>query len=191
MPRWIHLDHLGGATRGRTVSPEAFASDLWNGVLCQFMVDDRDTGESLGLVVAYNPDAANGHCYFGVQRTTPESVPYGLLEACCMFISYMFANFAFRRLYAEILSHNEFLGASLVSLELAECVARYPEHQFGPLGYEDLFVFMITRDSWTSFATGLSSAIRAPLDASPKSQADDAEVELELRFGCRRHTRSD
>ena len=152
--------------RGRTVSPEVFANDLWNGVLCQFMVDDRDTDECLGLVVAYNADAANGHCYFGVQRITTESVAYGLLEACCIFISYLFASFTFRRIYAEILSHNKFLGTSILSLKLAECVALYPDHQFGPTGYEDLCVYMFARDVWTNFADGLWSAIRTPLDAT-------------------------
>ena len=45
--------------RGATPSPERFVSDLWSGVLAQFLVETPEPRRRAGLVVAYNADLAN------------------------------------------------------------------------------------------------------------------------------------
>lgn len=145
--------------RGRTVSPESFAIELWSGVLCQFTVADNDTSKTLGLVVAYNADLSNGHCYFGLQRVATREVPGGMVEGCAAFVSYIFENFPFRQIYCEIPTHNQALGRSLADLKIAQEIACYPDHHFGAMGYEDLRVYLIRRQVWIEFASNILAPI--------------------------------
>lgn len=135
--------------RGRTVSPEGFAAELHAGVLCQFIAVSSQDGNPLGIVSAYNADLGNGHCYAAIQRTDHSAgIRMGMIEACTMMFGYLFNHFAIRHIYLEMVEHNRFMGDSLVRLGLGSRVATYPVHQFGPNGYEDLHVFVVTRSQW-------------------------------------------
>jgi len=51
---------------GRTPSPEKVVTDLWAGVLAQFVVVDRLSAAPLGLVKLYEPSFEHGYSHCGV-----------------------------------------------------------------------------------------------------------------------------
>src|SRR5262245_61152949 len=48
--------------RGMPPRPEEFVRDLWHGVLVQYLVEDIESQERLGLVAAYDANLRDGHC---------------------------------------------------------------------------------------------------------------------------------
>lgn len=86
--------------RGQIPAFELFVQQLHADVLCQFIV--RLEGEPAGLVVAYNADLRNGHCYVAAV-VEPVQVGHGFgaagLEALC---AYVFRTWNFRKVYAEV-----------------------------------------------------------------------------------------
>jgi RimJ/RimL family protein N-acetyltransferase len=91
---------------GAVPTREAFASQLWSGVLVQFIVTARKSQVPIGLVVAYNADQRDGHAYFAVLMSKEaERSGYGI-AAAELFIHYLFNTWPFRKLYAEIPEYN-------------------------------------------------------------------------------------
>jgi RimJ/RimL family protein N-acetyltransferase len=110
--------------------PEEFVRDLWHNVLVQYLVEHVDTGERLGLVVAYNANGRDGHCYFSAlfrpdMRVWP-------LEGLGLFVNYLFTEFDFIKLYAEVIEYNLPAFASAIGRWLTtEGVLRAHERHFG------------------------------------------------------------
>lgn len=85
---------------------ERFVQELFQGVLTQFVVTTRDTGEMIGLVVAYNPDMIHGYAYLG-EVMVPAAVGTGVgVEAFYVFTRYLFQVFSLRKLYLEVPEYN-------------------------------------------------------------------------------------
>jgi RimJ/RimL family protein N-acetyltransferase len=84
--------------------PDEFVRDLWQGVLAQFLVVHAETGERLGLVTAYNANARDGHCYIAVLFRPDASV--WPVEGIVLFVNYLFAEFEFVKIYADVIEYN-------------------------------------------------------------------------------------
>src|SRR5262249_53583526 len=87
-PRWRY--------RGLPPRPEEFVRDLWQQVLVQFLVERVDSGEPLGLVVAYEATMRDRHCHIAMLFRA--DVVVWPLEALVLFINFLFEEFAFNKL---------------------------------------------------------------------------------------------
>jgi RimJ/RimL family protein N-acetyltransferase len=133
--------------RGATPSPERFVSDLWSGVLAQFLVETPEPRKRAGLVVAYNADLANGTVYLGVLIDNAHHRKVWPLEGVMLFVDYLFQNWTFRKVYAET---TEFSAAHFSSgaKTLFEEEGRLREHQYFQGRYWDYIYYSLTRKRW-------------------------------------------
>lgn len=133
--------------RGATPSPERFVTDLWDGVLAQFIIETPEPRKPAGLVVAYNPDQANGNVYLGVLIDNAYHRKAWPMEGILMFVDYMFQNWPFRHLYAET---TEYSAAHFSSgaKTLFEEEGRLRENTYFQGRYWDYIYYTLTRERW-------------------------------------------
>lgn len=133
--------------RGATPSPERFVSDLWSGVLAQFLIETPEPRKRAGLVVAYNADMANGTIYLGVLIDNEHHRKAWPMEGIMLFVDYLFRNWTFRKVYAET---TEFSAAHFSSgaKALFEEEGRLREHQYFQGRYWDYIYYALTRQRW-------------------------------------------
>jgi RimJ/RimL family protein N-acetyltransferase len=84
---------------------ETFERDLWKGVLCQFVVL-LNSQDPAGIVVADHPDLNWGFAYIGGAFMPELHRRSVAIEAQQLFISYLFRNWPFRKLYMEVPEYN-------------------------------------------------------------------------------------
>jgi RimJ/RimL family protein N-acetyltransferase len=96
--RWRH--------HGTVPSFEQFQQTYNNGVLTHFTVEAVHDSVAMGYVVAYGADLDGGTAYVGGVMD-PNAVGTGFaIEAMEVFIDYLFATYAFRKLYFEVPEYN-------------------------------------------------------------------------------------
>jgi RimJ/RimL family protein N-acetyltransferase/acyl carrier protein len=132
--------------RANTPSPETFHRFLWERVLAQFLVCTHD-GKPVGLVSCFDVDQRNRFAHLAAVAA-PEWESSGLvLEGMTLLISYVFANWDLRKLYAETLESNyeQFRsGADRVF----DVEGRLKAHEYRAGRYEDMVVLALHRDAW-------------------------------------------
>ena len=133
------------------VSPsfESFERSLYNGVLCQFAVLKKDKqtkshqDDVVGLVVAYNADLRNGHCYIAAVRDTSLSI--GILEALSLFVSHVFCHWPLRKMYLEVAEYNVGQFASAVRRKIITEEGRLRNHYYLNDDYWDHVMYALYR----------------------------------------------
>lgn len=137
--------------RGTTPSPETFGRVLWDRVLCQFAVVDRQ--RLVAIVTAFEPDMRNRHCHVAV--VSHADAPKGAgMEGLVLLIDHLFAEFDLRKVYAEALEPNAATFSSGLG-RVAKVEGRLTEHEFMGGRYHDMLVIAITRERWEAHATRL------------------------------------
>jgi RimJ/RimL family protein N-acetyltransferase/acyl carrier protein len=132
--------------RGRTPSPEGMRRLLWEEILAQFIVTCRD-GRRVGVVSAFELDARNRTVHLAVIED-PEWVGSGLaLEGVAVFLSYLFAQFDLRKVYAECLADNYAAFASGAG-RVFDVEGRLREHEYVDGRYEDVYLLAVERSRW-------------------------------------------
>ena len=132
--------------RGRTPSPENFHQFLWEQVLAQFLVTNHE-GRTIGLVTCFEPNFRHGHASLAAVAD-PAFKDSGLvLEGMTLFISYLFAEFDLRKLYAESLESN-FAQFQTGANRIFEVEGRLREHEYIHGRYQDFVILAIWRDPW-------------------------------------------
>lgn len=135
--------------KGTTPSPEEFVARLWAGVLAQFMVCEKSTGQPVGVVAAYGADFRNGHVQLA-SIVFPDQIGAGWpLEGTELFIDYLFETFDFRKLYGETSSviMRSFPSAMVdVGREEGRLVA----HEYVKGELVDKVIVAIYRDDWAN-----------------------------------------
>lgn len=138
--RWRYL--------GAMVSPETFHSQLWNGILSQFVVVKRSDGSTIGQVLAYQPDLHAGVAHIGV-IVVPELAQRGFgSEATILFADYLFSLWDLRKLYVEIPEFNMYQFQSLSRFCRKEATHLQDFYLDGRLW--DKYMFSITRHEFDS-----------------------------------------
>ena len=152
--RWRH--------RGTTPSPERFVQSLWDGVLAQFVVERRDTGAVVGLVVAY--DANPRHRYVSLAlAATAEEIGHGrMMEAGALFVNWLFTMWDYHKIYAESIEFNYQSFASGAG-KLFQIEGRLKEHEFYGGRRWDLLQLAIYRRDWMRTPQGLDLSLRDQL----------------------------
>lgn len=148
-------------TRGHTPSPENFQSMLWDGVLCQFIIERATDGEPLGLITAYNADFRNQTAYLAVLAKERPGNPLWTLDALILFLNYLFLTWNFRKIYAET--------SELSSWTFASGAGRYfqvegtlREHEYYDGRYWDAYLLAIWRHDCEPLFNDLLPAILPP-----------------------------
>jgi len=96
--RW----RLGGTVPSR----EAFMEQLWRGVLCQFVIEDLRTGNSIGTVVCYAADLHHRHATIAAATVGAEHRSGKMIEAIDLFIDYLLNTYSLDKIYLEVIEFN-------------------------------------------------------------------------------------
>jgi len=146
--------------RGATPSPEQFAGELWQGVLCQYLVARTDGGAPVGLVSAYQADLANRTCYVALLGDKAHDASGLLLESALLFVTYLFHTWDLRQVYAEVPGYTYSSFASGVGRYFRE-EGRLVDHSFHAGRFWDLHILAIHRADWEKKAEPLLDALGA------------------------------
>ena len=117
--------------------------DLWHGVLVQFLVERVDSGERLGLVAAYGENARDGHCHLAALFRADTCV--WPLEALVLFVNFLFEEFGFNKLYADVVEYNLDAFGSAVGRWM-ECEGVLKEHEFHGGRRWDVYLLALWRE---------------------------------------------
>ena len=132
--------------RGGTSNPEQFVSQLWAGVLAQYMIVTPND-DKVGLVAVYNADLSDGTAYFAAFIDSDLQQKGWPFEAVAIFIDYVFTLWSLRWLYFEALEFNYDSIASGSGRFLQE-LGRLPGHAV-VMGVEtDLVIGGIKGTDW-------------------------------------------
>ncbi len=137
--------------RGTPPTWEVFTRTMFAGLFTQFVVESVHPKEGvdprIGLVTAYNADFPNGTAYFGV-ITNRRLTGLGF-EATALFLTYLFLNWPFRKLYFEMPAYNQEFIMSGVDRYFKE-EGRLKSHEFLLGRYWDHVTYAIYRDEYLS-----------------------------------------
>lgn len=133
--------------RGATPSPERFAQFLWADILAQFVVVRRSDRKPVGLVQGYRPEHIGRHCYIAALLAEPALQQGWPLDGIGLFMDYLFRNWDFHKIYAEVNSFNIPQFASL-GKNLFEMEGQLREHSRQGHVSSDLYIYALYRDVW-------------------------------------------
>jgi len=137
--------------RAMTPSPETFRRFLWDQVLAQFVVVTHDA-KPVGLVTCFEPDFRNRYAYIAAVADRRFESSGLVLEGMTMLISYVFAQFDLRKLYAESLE-SDFERYASGNGRVFEVEGRLRDHEYVNGGYEDYLVSSVWRSTWREHHT--------------------------------------
>ncbi|MBI2703898.1 MAG: GNAT family N-acetyltransferase [Actinobacteria bacterium] len=132
--------------RGQTPSPEAFHRFLWEHVLAQFVVSTQE-GEPVGLVTSFEPNHRHRYAHLAAVADPARSGDGLVLEGMAVLITYLFAQFDLRKLYAESLESN-FAQFDSGTARVFDIEGRLRAHEYVDGAYQDFIVAAIWRDQW-------------------------------------------
>ena len=140
---------------------------MFSGVKTQFAIEETDTGELVGLVVAYDEDPTCEHCFIGFQRAAGPSVaPGGMVEGMALFLEFLFESFPYRRVILDVPEYNlPLLGSSLESLVSLE--GRISDFHFHGGRRWDRCFMSIWRDAWEPIGSAFMGRTAAEASGSP------------------------
>jgi RimJ/RimL family protein N-acetyltransferase len=142
--------------RGGTPSPNEFHQALFAPeVVCQYMVVDHATEQSVGLVTAYSADHMARHVRIAVQRVLEGDAPPDskglMIEGFFVFVQYLFDHFNFHKLYVEVPEYNLslFTGGpgALLTVE-----GRLRDYFYWGDRMWDMYFLALHREAWESVA---------------------------------------
>jgi RimJ/RimL family protein N-acetyltransferase len=149
-PRLMHRWRLSG----RTPAPEDYARLLWNGVLCQFVVEERMNNICSGLVACYEPEPFNGVAKLAFV-SDPDLFRSGLLvDGMILFVDYVFRSWPFRKLYADSMEFNiaGFVDPNRERAEdhtdLFKIEGCMKDYGYFDGKYWDKYILSISREDW-------------------------------------------
>lgn len=135
--------------RGMTPERAVFDAISSEKVLCQFAVRRRDSGCTLGIVQAYEPQLIARHCWLAAIRVDHTERSSYVTEGALLVLDRLFYRYGMRKVYFEVPEYNEqFFG-----LQGWACKeARRREHAFHAGTWSDTFIFSVTDDYWRNDA---------------------------------------
>lgn len=161
---WLYAISTASATgfrwryRGTTPRPEEFANQLWSQVLSQYIVARADTGESIGLVVCYNPNFPDSWAYLAAIGSPKFMGTGAMVEGVALFLDEVFRNWNFRKLYMEAPEFNvDQVRSGLGGFFHEE--GRMKDHHFYDGKYHDQLILALYRDEYEQMAPFIRHAI--------------------------------
>lgn len=150
--------------RGTTPSPEAFARQLWDGILAQYLAMTTQ-GKPVGLVGLYNTNPFSGYSYI-YALSDPSLAGQGrTMEAAILLLDYAFRNWNLRKIYFELPEFNLAQLRSAVGKYLVE-EGRLIDHEvFGGRSW-DLITLALYREVFVERCSRIVDAISTNEDQS-------------------------
>jgi RimJ/RimL family protein N-acetyltransferase/acyl carrier protein len=146
-------------SRGLPLSGDEFVKGLYEGVLAQFVVDDMQVGQRVGLVQAADVNLIDGHARVSAV-VTPERIGTGwIVEALGLFADYLFATFPLRKLVAEVPA---FAWPALASGDGGAFAVegRLQDHRYASGRWWDVYLVALRRDEWMPWAAPKLATLR-------------------------------
>ncbi len=136
--------------RGRTLPIDEFVGTLFGGVVSQYMVEMVATGEAVGLVTAYEENRSGLNCKIAFLRCGDRAHgdSAAVFEGMLLFISFLFDNFPFRKLFAEVPADDMGMFAD----DFAQEEGVLKEYLFHNGEFVDLHHVSIVRERWSELA---------------------------------------
>ncbi|HEY7069750.1 MAG TPA: GNAT family protein, partial [Acidimicrobiales bacterium] len=131
--------------RGETPSPEGFTHAIWHNTIAQFIVCSNASDEPVGHVVAFNANLRHRYAHIAMVVRPDRAGRSWALEGAQLFIDYLFANWDFRKLYAEVVDFNLTQFASITDLPVFTVEGRLTDHEYYGERYWDLVVVALRR----------------------------------------------
>lgn len=135
--------------RGTTPSLAEFHAQLFEGVLCQFIVETVADRVAHGLVCAYNAQFDQRFAYVAFVRFGPVRGRGEVLEGMMSFIEFLFRTWDLKKLYAEV---PEFNAQGMFDLESrsVRVEGRLVDHCFHDGRWWDQLIVAVWREDWTA-----------------------------------------
>lgn len=146
--------------RGATPSMHEFVAQQSQGTLAQFMVERLNDRRAIGLVTCYNARTDLGWAHVAFTRVTSPTSTGGseMMEGGFLFISLLFRNWNFRKLYAEVPGWNWSQFASGAG-EFFTVEGVLTEHEYFDGRFWDQRIVALHRDTWEQKAMPLLSGL--------------------------------
>lgn len=128
-------------------TPRAFSQSLWNGVLCQFAIEERRRRRQVGLLRAYGGNAVHGFAYVSFMLLPKYRLKGWPLEGALLFGNYLFTRFNLLNIYAETAASYFEKFRSGTDL-LFEVEGRLRDRLYVNGAREDLLILRFSRQRW-------------------------------------------
>jgi len=133
--------------RGSTPGPELSVKTLWDGILFQFAVVQKQTGDFIGMVNCHNADFQNGVANFALIARSSFHGTGLVLDGAFHALDYAFASFPLRKIYADCSEENLTQYQSAVG-KVFEVEARLTDHFYRDGGFHDKVILSLTNTQW-------------------------------------------
>ena len=112
------------------------------------MICSIASNEPVGHVVAFNANMRHRHVHVAMVVRPDRVGRSWALEGAQLFIDYLFANWDFRKVYAEVVDFNLAQFGSMVDLAVFDIEGRLTEHEYYGGRYWDVVVVALRRERW-------------------------------------------
>lgn len=145
--------------RGATPNPSTMRDQMFSGVLVQFLIVHRRSGEPIGLVSCYNANQVSGYGYLALVIDPAHQGSGSALEAAALFCNYLFTVWPFRVIYAEGIEFNFNQFGSALGRYFTE-VGRIPHREYFDGVYWDWVIAELRRPVWEKLSSNGHRLIR-------------------------------
>jgi RimJ/RimL family protein N-acetyltransferase len=133
--------------RGRRETPDGFRDSVYTDVLVQFAIEDRRTGEPVGLISAYDPNPHHGFAYVTLVLLPGHRYRVWPLEATILFSNLLFVKYNMRHLYGRSTEEN-FAQFRSGTGRFFEIEGHLKGHLIVNGEPQDLYLLTVTRQRW-------------------------------------------
>lgn len=136
-----------------SVNPDQLSAALWQGVLTQLLVTHKESGDRLGLAVAYQANVAHRTAYVAIILDPGVHKLGWPLEGFKLFMAYLFDSFDLRKVYAEALDYNLNAYRGLLNSGKAQEEGHLRQHVYAGGHYRDVHLIAFYRAAWERTGT--------------------------------------
>jgi RimJ/RimL family protein N-acetyltransferase len=141
------LDEIPWVWRGRRDTAEGFRDSVYADVLAQFAIEDRRTGEPVGLISAYDANPHHGFAYVTLVLLPGHRFRVWPLEATILFSNYLFVKYSLRNLYGRSLEEH-FAQFRSGAGRFFEIEGRLKGHAIVNGEPQDVYLLTVSRERW-------------------------------------------
>lgn len=177
---WLYSLSISAGTSwryaARTPSPTEFFQQLWSGIHAQFMVCERSTERSVGLVGTYRLNLEASHVHMFAVGTS--SAPSAAIEGAGLLVEWVFGEMDLDKIWFEA---TELSFRAFASFErFCTVEARLANYAYAQGRFFDLIIMSLTRSQWEELRPVLDTRLAArPRSASaPNSRHRRQVIEL-------------
>ena len=139
--------------RALTPAPEEFARMFWNNVLVQFAITDHVSDRPRGVVTAYSANTRDRWVFLAIVVDGAMVGTGQGLEASALMIRYLFSNWDFRKIYAEVPEFNMPVLKNAIERFMSR-EGTCNEHFYHDDVYWDVHTYAVTRARWEDLCQG-------------------------------------